>query len=277
MNSHKHGQHREITACYLCGEPLGDDRSRDHAVPKALIERSQPIAKGFEFGGFVPTHRDCNNQFGPETYAARAMELLSAIGNEDREYVAHPPGAPGIAFRALNAESLGKFTPRDLKYFEIIDFTDQKIDALKDPEYFKDKPPSRGIERARHVAASVLTKSVAALAMRTSLVRVPPYWRVHFAPFQERTGRLDLDNILKGGRQFDIGVKAWVKTVDTDEILAAYRYQEMVCFLLIGFAPVASGALRTFLNNFGDTDVLVFEGPRLVDMLTKGWRVFKRI
>lgn len=56
--------------CYLCGMPVTEDVSTDdHAVPKQLISRAQPKAKGFDYGGVLPTHAECNNHFGPESTA----------------------------------------------------------------------------------------------------------------------------------------------------------------------------------------------------------------
>ena len=69
----------DICLCYLCGEPLVPaDHSADHVVPKVLIERDQPRVKGFDYDRTLPSHQACNNQFGPETYASKALDLISA-------------------------------------------------------------------------------------------------------------------------------------------------------------------------------------------------------
>ena len=80
--------------CYLCSTPILNKPSGDHAVPLSLIERSQPKMKGYDYAGLVPTHANCNNRFGPETYTAKALDLLVVWGDPEaflvRQHVADP-------------------------------------------------------------------------------------------------------------------------------------------------------------------------------------------
>ena len=70
--------------CYLCGkEIVGSEESGDHAFPKTLLKREQRKAKGFDYGGKLPTHENCNNTFGPERFARKALELLQVLNNPD--------------------------------------------------------------------------------------------------------------------------------------------------------------------------------------------------
>jgi hypothetical protein len=69
--------------CYLCGLPIdAGPVTDDHAVQKLLISRKQPKAKGFDYGGVLPVHPKCNNEFGPERYCGKALELIAVLRDE---------------------------------------------------------------------------------------------------------------------------------------------------------------------------------------------------
>jgi hypothetical protein len=83
--------------CYLCGMPVAEEASTDdHAVPKQLISRAQPKAKGFDYGGVLPTHAECNNRFGPASVAIH-WRYDSVMPDHRR---AHVPG--GTYFFTVN-------------------------------------------------------------------------------------------------------------------------------------------------------------------------------
>jgi 5-methylcytosine-specific restriction endonuclease McrA len=66
--------------CYLCGKPIAaQPQTGDHVVPKTLLEGQPPKMRGFEYAGLLPAHKKCNNEFGPESYTQRALELLDAL------------------------------------------------------------------------------------------------------------------------------------------------------------------------------------------------------
>ena len=62
--------------CYLCRKSIEEDNveSGDHIVPKQFIKRSQPKAKGFDYAGKLPSHKECNNRFGPKLIAKRQLQ-----------------------------------------------------------------------------------------------------------------------------------------------------------------------------------------------------------
>lgn len=68
-------------SCYLCGKEIAENdvSSGDHVVPRQLISRTQPKVKGFDYGGVLPAHDRCNNEFGPETYCAKALQLIEIL------------------------------------------------------------------------------------------------------------------------------------------------------------------------------------------------------
>ncbi|MDP2821630.1 MAG: hypothetical protein Q8O52_02970 [Sulfuritalea sp.] len=79
---------RMVEICYLCGKEIAENdvNSDDHAVPRQMIARTQPKVKGFDYGGVVPTHEECNNEFGPETYCVKALKLIEVLHDSNCIY-----------------------------------------------------------------------------------------------------------------------------------------------------------------------------------------------
>lgn len=91
----------------MCGSSLSNaGSSADHVIPKTLIARTQPKAKGFDYAGTLPTHASCNNEFGPETYAAKALELLEALHNPEFFFEYRHPKEPSALMMAVNSAAL---------------------------------------------------------------------------------------------------------------------------------------------------------------------------
>lgn len=112
-----------VDVCYLCGKPLlrGQVRSDDHVVPATLIARTQPKVKGFDYGGYLPTHETCNNHFGNETYVSKALDLLRILHGLHIGGPLQHTQQPNISILPLNASQLSHFTTRDLQFFKIYD------------------------------------------------------------------------------------------------------------------------------------------------------------
>ena len=111
------------TVCYLCGRSIENHHtvSGDHVVPRQFIDRPQPKMKGFDYAGKLPSHEECNNRFGPETYSQKAIITIHALHDENCTYKASHPQNPEINILALNPDFFPGFTDRDLKYFKFID------------------------------------------------------------------------------------------------------------------------------------------------------------
>lgn len=149
--------------CYLCSLPVDQHSTRDHAVPKQLISRAQPKAKGFDYGGVLPTHPECNNRFGPETYCTKALKLIEVLHNPKCVLKLPHKNDPSIRMMALNYECLKGFTKRDLDFFKFIDVRDKTVAEFSNPSFFSGKPKALPLRYALFVALAVLTKSAAAL------------------------------------------------------------------------------------------------------------------
>ena len=149
-----------VMFCYLCGQEIleTDTSSDDHVIPQQLIKRKQPKVKGFDYGGFLPTHEICNNRFGPETYCIKAMKLISLLDNEDCVSV-HTDKPIMI----LNSDFFKEFNRRDFKFFKLIDVRQFPVGNFLSSSFLLDKPKTNLKRSALFTTLAVLTKSVAAL------------------------------------------------------------------------------------------------------------------
>lgn len=260
-----------LTTCYLCGLPLlGGATSGDHAVPSVLISRIQPKAKGFDYAGKLPTHKACNNRFGPEIYASKALDLLDVLAGSDGSHIFQHRKDSTIEIHALDASNLPQFTSRDLAFFKLIDVRNTDQSDWSTPAFFTGKPRTNATRDALFVALSVLAKSAAALLIKRELHVVPSSWRIYAIPFSGATDALDFDELLGTTEPFDIGVKVWLKALDPPDWLALYRAQSILVYLVFVFAP--HNALARLHQLFQDSDILEFGGTSINDLLTLGWK-----
>jgi hypothetical protein len=257
--------------CYLCGRPIERAKaSDDHALPKHLIRRKQPKVKGFDYAGVLPTHADCNNRFGPESYCSKALEILAILGDEDCVLKRQHRDNPTIVMMAINSDRLKGFTKRDLKFFKFIDVRDRETSEWSSPSFFSDKPKTDPTRDALFVSLAVLAKSAAALLVSRHLKRVPQHWRILAMPYSGVTDSVDFDSLLGDTKPFDIGVKVWLKPFESGDWFAIFRARNVIVFFLFAIAgspEIWSGVLA----RFPDSERLLFEGPCLADLLGNRW------
>ena len=167
--------------CYLCGNQIlaGEERTEDHVVPSTLIEREQPKAKGFDYVGKLPSHQPCNNHFGDEGYVAKALTLLRVLHSPQMNSPLQHAVHPDISILPLDASLLAEFTPRDLRFFKILDVTQIDSAELSNPAFYVGKQKANPIREALPVVLSVLAKSAAALLVKRYLSDVPIVWRIY--------------------------------------------------------------------------------------------------
>ena len=257
--------------CYLCGLPIKDGSfSDDHAVPVALMARTQPKAKGFDYGGKLPTHAECNNRFGPETYVAKAIDLLEFLagteGHHDYQHRTHPH----ITIKALDSSKLPKFTRRDMAFFKFLDVRDKDDAEFSDPEFFVGKPKKNPTRDALYVAMSVLAKSAAALLIKRDLHAVPSAWRIYAVPYSGATDAISFDEPLGRTKSFDTGIHVWRKQLGDTEWFVAFRAKSILLYLVFVLADKDMGPMIRQI--FNDPQVHEFTGSCLNALLTTGWR-----
>jgi len=243
-----------------------DKASGDHAVPQQLISRAQPKAKGFDYGGVLSTHPECNNRFGPEVYCSKALDLIAVL--HDKNCVMKYPSNQVMA---LNSECLKHFTIRDLRFFKFIDVRDKNVAEFMSPSFFLGKPKTNPIRDALFVALAVLTKSAAALLVARHLPKLPSRWRVLAIPYTGATSAHDFDSIFGNTKPFDVGVKIWLRRFDSGDWFTLYRARNVLVFFLFLLSDTHAN-WDGMIARFQDAERLSFEGTRLTDLIDYKWQ-----
>lgn len=257
--------------CYLCGNTLlPQEASADHVVPKTLIERQQPRVKGFDYAGTLPSHRACNNQFGPETYAIKALHLIAALYDDACVFEYAHPTLANAPMMAIKSTCLPGFTRRDFAFFKIIDARNLSRDAMHDADLLHGRQPVNPKQLALFTALAVLTKSAAALLVSRQLPNVPTRWDVLAVPYVGDASGVDFDDVLGATVPFDTEVKAWIGPMVTGDYLVVYRAKRVVVYFLFRFSP-SPAAYDRMLSQFDDGNRFRFEGGSLMDLVNGVW------
>lgn len=257
--------------CYLCGKliSLGQVRSSDHVVPATLITRAQPKARGFDYGGFLPTHETCNNRFGSETYVSKALDLLRVL---------HSPLSAGplqhrqhsdISILPIDASLLPNFGARDFKFFNIYDMRDSDIASFSDPTFYVGKTKANPIRNALFTSLSVLAKSAAALLVKRQLGFIPSLWRIYAQVYEGDLSEFDSAETV-GGR-FDNGLSAHIEELPQGNWHLTYAAKGTLVLFAFAFCGRMQ-VLRHFVTANMDADTLVFSGANINELMTTGWR-----
>jgi hypothetical protein len=262
-----------LETCYLCGKEIAEDdvNSDDHAIPRQLITRKQPKAKGFDYGGMLPTHEKCNNEFGPETYCVKALMLIAALHDTNCFSRFQFKDDPSITMMAINSDCLKEFTKRDLTFFKFIDVREKSVADFSTPAFFSGKPMASPMRGALFTSLAVLTKSTAALLVSRHLCKIPPQWRVLAIPYSGATDSADFDEIFGNTKPFDVGVKVWLRRFHSGDWFALYRAQNILVFFLFRFSE-KNTIWNGMVKRFQDADCLFFEGEHLNALVDYQWR-----
>ncbi len=252
--------------------PVAEETSTDdHAIPKQLIFRAQPKVKGFDYGGVLPTHAECNNRFGPEIYCSKALELISVLHDEKCVSKFQHKDDLSIQMMALNSECLTSFTKHDLRFFKFIDVRDKDVAEFSALSFFSGKPKTNPMRDALFVALAVLTKSAAALLVARHLQALPPCWSVLAIPYTGATEAHDFDSLFGNTKPFDIGVKIWIRQFDSGDWFALYRARNVLVFFLFRLSNT-DVIWNGMLARFQDAEHLSFEGTRLNELIDYKWK-----
>ena len=257
--------------CYLCGKPIEETTSSgDHAVPAALITRTQPKVRGFDYAGKIPTHETCNNRFGPETYVTKALDLLEVLADKKNYLTLQNRQHPEITIQALDASKLPSLTQKDLEFFKMIDVRDSDVRSLNDPDFYRDKPKTNPTRDALYVALSVLTKSAAALLIKRKIHSVPKSWKVYAIPYSGASDQLDFDEVVGETQPFENGIKAWIRQLDDyQDWLVLYRAKSLLVYLIFVFED--HDPLPFLKHKYPESEIHLFSGAAINDMLAKSW------
>ena len=258
--------------CYLCGLPIKSqqERSDDHVIPETLIKRDQPKVKGFDYGHSLPTHAKCNNEFGPETYASKALDLLGVLNSPSQSRPLQHRKDPSITILPVNASKLSHFTKRDVAYFKLIDARKLDGSEISDPAFFSRYERTNPGQQALQIAVSVLAKSAAALLVKRHLKSIPTVWRIYAQVYSGDLSDLDLTPLLGENRPFDKELRAWVVGFPDGNWHVLFAAQETPIFLTFAFNNRRRILHEARAAHVGAT-TLKFLGTNLNELLFCRW------
>ena len=259
--------------CYLCGQPVDSSlRTGDHAIPRTLLDNKKPKVRGFDYGGKLDTHAECNNRFGEETFVRKALDLLGALHDPDTTLKRSLPNNPSIRFLALNAEKLPRFGKRDFLFFCIHDAKGDDVASFSDRGYFENKPRVDPVKRPLFTALSVLAKSAAALLAGRKLETLPCRWNIVAIPYVDDFTQADFATVFGDTKPFGPGVRVWTKEVEPDLWLSLYVTRTaMVYFFFI--LDDESKAIEAIRSKFQDAQCFQFQGSSLMYLVGYNWRI----
>lgn len=256
--------------CYLCGKAIEDQASGDHVVPATFIDRVQPKARGYDYAGKLPTHAECNNRFGPETYVSKAIDFIIFLESDDGHVVFRHRDRPDVEMQALDASKLPGFTQRDIEFFKLIDVREMDQPDWSNPEFFWGKQRTNPKRDSLGVALSVLAKSAAALLVKRGLKYVPQEWRIYAIPHIGATDEINFDEILGPTLPFATGFRAWIGIIDEGpDWMVIYRAKSVLIYFVFVFGK--HNAVVRLKEQFSDAQVFEFIGEALNEMLQRGW------
>ena len=260
----------ETTAtCYLCGQPVdGSESSADHVIPRTLRGKGPPKVRGFDYGGVLPTHPECNNRFGDETHVRKALQLLGALYDSNITLVRTVPGKGNGRVLALNEEKLPGFGPRDFRFFGIHDARTDSVTSFEDPEYYADKPRADIRKTVMCTVLSVLTKSAAALLVSRRLDDLPNKWNVVCVPYVGDGTRAEMSSLFGETKPFAKDIQVTTKRFEANSWFALYATSTafaLFFFLMQDDCGLVTGILKRFDN------CVRFEGETLMELVGHDW------
>ena len=261
-----------MSVCYLCGQPADVSLTTgDHVIPRTLLGNTPPKVKGFDHGGRLHTHAECNNRFGDETHVRKALQLLGALHDSDATLMRPTPGNSGARVLALNAKKLPGFGPREFRFFGIQDARNDSVASFDDPGYYADKPRADLRKTALCTTLSVLAKSAAALLIRRHLAEVPSNWNIVCVPYAGDVTGVDLSSFFGDARPFATDIRVWTRKFEAGSWLSLYATGTVVVwlfFLMDDDRDLIDGIRRRFPHE----QCLQFQGGSLMNLVGYDWR-----
>lgn len=257
--------------CYLCGEPIEEGRkSVDHVLPKQFLKRKQPRVKGYEYGGTLPTHLKCNNEFKDEKFCQHALTLLELFTVAGATAKFTRRDNPEISFIAVTPDQLPGFGAAEAKFFGIMDVRNVPTEELKTDEFFQGKPKVDPIKKPLNTALSVLAKSACAFLLKKQAIKLPSHWRILMVPFMDHDLAFDIQGVFGALKPYDDGLYIWSGPTDNGDGAVVSRHGKLLVFTL-----VATSRDRTFWNRIAGLgepgNRYLFNGLKLTELVGYEW------
>jgi len=259
------------TICYLCNKEINGNMTEDHVVPRQLIDRKQPRVKGFDYGGFLPTHAPCNNNFGPESFSRKALKIISVLNDPNCVSTHQHVKDFDIVLMTLNSECFKEFSKRDLHYFKVADVRENSMEEIKDPQFIKETPKTNFKQKVLFTTFAVLTKSAAAyLISRNLLQSIPSQWEVIAIPYYGNTKDINFDEIIGEAKPFDVDVKIYSRQLNSKDFMIAYIAYGVLLYVFFKFSNRID-FWNGVLQRFPRADHYIFNGSNLNDLINYQW------
>lgn len=258
--------------CYLCGNELGIEKpSGDHRLPTLLLDRKQPIVRGFDYGGKAPTHENCNNRFKSEVYGRKALDLLRVLYDPKCAKRVFSQSEPQVLVYALNSSCLKSFTSKELEFFKITDVRGRGGDVMRDLSTLLGDTSANPLAIPINISLSVLAKSGAALLVDRHLSEVPKRWKIFALPHVGNLKHEELESVFPDREPFDKEVGVWIKPISSEDYLLAFLAHRV--FVIFVFQFFSFPNLITLVRNrFPNSDCALFEGSSLMELVNYVWR-----
>jgi len=262
----------KLPICYLCGLPITGKVSRDHVVPKQMIKRLQPRAKGYDYADTIDSHETCNNLFGPEGYLRAAITILAGLNDSEAVVYKQHVTNPNLCVLFINAEKFPGLSELDLQFFGIANAPNEHPNGVPPPEFFHGRRKTNLLRDAMYTAFSVIAKSSAALLLTRHSISIPTQWKIYATAYWDQSDVFDLDEHVGKTIPFDDGLKAWIKSASADAWQVIYRYEHLVVVLLFDFATAKTNVLEQLRNALSSCEIHAFIGGCLNDLMRPGWQ-----
>lgn len=258
--------------CYLCAKKIESNQkeSSDHVIPRLFIDREQPKAKGFDYGGFIYTHEKCNNTFGPEDYCRKALKILSKFYDPECITFLQHRKYSSMKIMALNSECFDEFSDKELSFFKIRDVRENTDSEIKDPQFIQESPSTNIEEKVLHTTLAVIIKSAAALMIKRHYKKIPSRWYVSAIPHNADTSNLHFDEIIGKAKPFDKDVKVYIKYIGGGVHLVLFLSYGLMMYMFF-YQSENDENLRQISSKFPDAQHYYFKGSCINELLNYKW------
>ena len=240
-------------------------------MPMLLIDRSQPMVRGFAYGGKVQTHQTCNNHFRPEKFGRKALQLLRALYDEDSIKVITSQSQPNIAAYAINSQFFSNFTSDDIKFFRFTRVNAKIAAEDIDPANYFRSNDVNPLKFALSTSLSVLAKSAAALLLNGHLQHLPQRWAIFALPFLANLSHQDIESVFPGRAPYDTEVSVWIDPIGDGDYTVVFRAHGIFVIFLFQFSLLAE-LVAAVRKRFPSADCVAFSGTALMDLVGYEWQ-----
>ncbi len=264
--------------CYLCSKEitLSDEKNEDHVISKLFIKRNQPIAKGFDYGSFLPTHKFCNSRFGnadsnAEAICQKALILIDVIQNPNKSFNREHRNNPAFKILAINGDQLKDFSKKDFEFFGLIDVRDKKYEDFTNPDFFRNKEKINPMLKPLNSALTVLVKNSAALLVKRYNVSAKSFWRVIVKPCYSYNNELNLNSLFGDVKPFEEGLSIWVNPFNGGDWFIRFQYFKQIFFVFFSITGRKKIIDKISEKLFNKTESYYFQSNQLIDLINYNW------